>query len=87
MKKARSVAKILTWHVDDDYPLPSNSSKFGLNISMEMSCKKVYGLDELVSVEATMRRPSVQYVPTPYGTRRKVSFFFRKAVVETPTSS
>ncbi|HEX59382.1 MAG TPA: hypothetical protein ENF26_04450 [Methanomicrobia archaeon] len=65
--RAESVAKILTSGIwTHDYPLTVEQlRKLGLNVSTKMP-QEVYDLMALYP-QPMMRRPSVQYVPTPYG--------------------
>ncbi|BBL83336.1 hypothetical protein TthAA220_21200 (plasmid) [Thermus thermophilus] len=66
-EKARTTAKLLsqgTW--THDYPITvEEARRLGLPVSTEMP-REVYLLMELYP-QAQMRRPSVQYIPMPYG--------------------
>ncbi len=68
---ARRVAEILTsgrW--THDYPLTCEQlGKLGINISCELP-KEIHQLMELYP-QPGQRRPSVQYIPIPYGTNRR----------------
>jgi ClpP class serine protease len=72
-KEAQRVAKILTggqW--THDYPItPKDALSLNLNISTELP-KEVYQLMDLYP-QAPQRRPSVEYIPIPYGPSRKKS--------------
>ncbi len=65
--KARTTARLLsqgTW--THDYPITVEEARgLGLPVSTAMP-REVYQLMELYP-QAQMRRPSVQYVPMPYG--------------------
>ena len=66
-EKAHTTARLLsqgTW--THDYPITVEEARgLGLPVSTEMP-KEVYQLMELYP-QAQMRRPSVQYIPMPYG--------------------
>ncbi|WP_038042486.1 SDH family Clp fold serine proteinase [Thermus tengchongensis] len=68
--KARTTARLLsqgTW--THDYPITVEEARgLGLPVSTDMP-REVYALMELYP-QTQMRRPSVQYIPTPYGRDR-----------------
>ena len=70
-KKARKIAHELTigqW--THDYPITSEKAlELGLNVATDMPLE-VYELMELYP-QAAQRRPSVEYIPTPYRYRRR----------------
>ncbi len=65
-KKARQVAKKLSeGHWTHDYPISVEEAReMGLPVSEDMP-KEIYALMDLYP-QAAQRRPSVEYIPTPY---------------------
>ncbi|NPA31644.1 MAG: hypothetical protein GXO37_06580 [Chloroflexi bacterium] len=66
-EQAKAVAhKLATGTWTHDYPIFVDEARgFGLNVSTDMP-REVYQLMALYP-QATQRRPSVQYIPSPYG--------------------